>query len=176
MKPTHVQYRDKLGILHTLRNIDPARMSVRDAQEAYASQLQWMDAMIRDYPDDRERAVQFKMVNAALEGISLSREDAEADHERNQEEVASSTKQELLDYFQQGLHEVHSTQIAAMDLFVVPSVTFDLLYAFIIVRLARRDLVWINVTSHPTAEWITHQLTEAFLWNEAPRYLIRDRD
>jgi hypothetical protein len=63
-------------------------------------------------------------------------------------------------------------QIAAMDLFVVPSVTFDLLYTFITVRLARRDLVWINVTSHPTAEWITHQITEALPWNEAPRYLI----
>jgi hypothetical protein len=69
----------------------------------------------------------------------------------------------------------HSTQIAAMDLFVVPSVTFELLCVFIIVRLARRDLIWINVTSHPTAEWITHQITEAFPWNEAPRYLIRDR-
>jgi hypothetical protein len=46
----------------------------------------------------------------------------------------------------------HSTRIAAMDLFVVPSVTFEPLYAFIIVRLASRDLVWINVTSHPTAE------------------------
>ena len=59
---------------------------------------------------------------------------------------------------------------------MVPSVTFELLYAFIIVRQARRDLIWINVTSHPTAEWITHQITEAFPWNEAPRYLIRDRD
>jgi hypothetical protein len=48
----------------------------------------------------------------------------------------------------------HSTQIAAMDLFVVPSVTFELFYVFIIVRLARRDLVWINVTPHPTAEWL----------------------
>jgi hypothetical protein len=56
----------------------------------------------------------------------------------------------------------HSTQIAAMDLFVVPSVTFELLYAFIIVRLARKDLIWINVTSYPTAAWITHQITEAF--------------
>jgi len=43
-----------------------------------------------------------------------------------------------------------------MDLFVVPSVTFELLYAFIIVRQARRDLIWINVTSHSTAERITH--------------------
>ena len=44
------------------------------------------------------------------------------------------------------------------------------------VRLARRDLVWINVTAHPTAEWIPQQITEAFPWNEAPRYLTRDRD
>ena len=53
---------------------------------------------------------------------------------------------------------------------------FNLLYAFVMVRLARRDLVWINVTAHPTAEWIAQQITEAFPWNEAPRYLIRDRD
>jgi transposase InsO family protein len=70
----------------------------------------------------------------------------------------------------------HSTQIASMDLFVVPSVTFELLYVFVIVSLARRHLVWINVTPHPTAEWIARQVTEAFPWNEAPRYLIRDRD
>src|ERR1039458_8213286 len=44
------------------------------------------------------------------------------------------------------------------------------------VRLGRRDLVWINVTTNPTAEWIARQLTEAFPWNEVPRYLIRDRD
>ena len=70
----------------------------------------------------------------------------------------------------------HAPDIAAMDLFVVPTIGFDLLYAFIIVRLDRRDLVWINVTTNPTAEWIAGQLTEAFPWDEAPRYLIRDRD
>ena len=70
----------------------------------------------------------------------------------------------------------HAPDIAAMDLFVVPTIGFDLLYALIIVRLDRRDLVWINVTKHPTAEWIARQITEAFPWNEAPRYLIRDRD
>ena len=70
----------------------------------------------------------------------------------------------------------HAPDIAAMDLFVVPTIGFDLLYALIIVRLDRRDLVWINVTRHPTAEWIARQITEAFPWNEAPRYLIRDRD
>ena len=63
-----------------------------------------------------------------------------------------------------------------MDFFVVPTIGFDLLYAFVIVRLDRRDLVWINVTCHPTAEWIARQITEALPWNEAPRHLIRDRD
>ena len=70
----------------------------------------------------------------------------------------------------------HAPDIAAMDLFVVPTIGFDLLYAFVIVRLDRRNLVWINVTANPTAEWIARQLTEAFPWNEAPHYLIRDRD
>src|SRR6266853_6832926 len=70
----------------------------------------------------------------------------------------------------------HAPDIAAMDLFVVPTIGFDLLYAFVIVRLDRRDLVWINVTTIPTSEWVARQITEAFPWNEAPHYLIRDRD
>jgi transposase InsO family protein len=70
----------------------------------------------------------------------------------------------------------HAPDIAAMDLFVVPTMGFDLLYVLVIMRLARRDLVWINVTPHPTADWIARQITEAFPWNEAPRYLIRDLD
>jgi len=70
----------------------------------------------------------------------------------------------------------HAPQIAAMDLFVVPTISFAQLYVLVIVRLARRELTWINVTSHPTPEWIAQQITEAFPWNEAPRYLIRDRD
>jgi hypothetical protein len=63
-----------------------------------------------------------------------------------------------------------------MDLFVVPTIGFDLLYAFVIVRLDRRDLVWINVTANPTAEWVARHITEAFPWDEAPHYVIRDRD
>ena len=70
----------------------------------------------------------------------------------------------------------HAPDIAAMDLFVVPTIGFKLLYAFVIVRLGRRDMVWINVTTFPTAEWVARQLTEAFPWDEAPRYLVRDRD
>jgi transposase InsO family protein len=70
----------------------------------------------------------------------------------------------------------HAPDIAAMDFFVAPTIGFDLLYVLVIIRLARRNLVWINVTPHPTAEWIARQVTEAFPWAEAPRYLIRDRD
>ena len=70
----------------------------------------------------------------------------------------------------------HAPDIAAMDLFVVPTIGFDLLYAFVIVRLDRRDLVWINVTRSPTAKWVARQLTEAFPWDGTPRYMIRDRD
>jgi hypothetical protein len=70
----------------------------------------------------------------------------------------------------------HLPHIAAMDLFVVPTIAFVQLYVLVIVRLARRELVWINVTLHPMADWIAHQITEAFPWDEAPRYLIRDRD
>ena len=56
----------------------------------------------------------------------------------------------------------HAPDIAAMDLFVVLTVGFEVLYAFVIIRLDRRDLVWVNVTTSPTAEWIARQLTEAF--------------
>jgi transposase InsO family protein len=65
---------------------------------------------------------------------------------------------------------------------VIPIVTssnragFELLYAFVIVRLDRRDMVWIDVTANPTAEWVARQITEAFPWDDAPKYLIRDRD
>jgi len=70
----------------------------------------------------------------------------------------------------------HAPYIAAMDLFVVPTIGFNLLYAIVIVRLDGRDLVWINVTTNPTAEWIARQITEAFPWDDTPQYLIRDRD
>jgi transposase InsO family protein len=70
----------------------------------------------------------------------------------------------------------HAPDIAAMDLFVVQTIGFELLYGFVIVRIDRRDLVWINVTTNPTAEWIARQITEAFPWDAAPGYMIRDRD
>ena len=66
--------------------------------------------------------------------------------------------------------------IATVDLFVVPTIGFKLLYGLVILHLERRRLVWTNVTANPTAEWIARQIVEAFPWDEAPRYLIRDRD
>jgi transposase InsO family protein len=70
----------------------------------------------------------------------------------------------------------HAPDIAAIDLFVVPTVGFRLLYGIVIMRLDRRHLVWTNVTTDPTAEWISRQMTEIFPWDQAPRYLLRDRD
>src|SRR5262245_6756715 len=70
----------------------------------------------------------------------------------------------------------HLPHIAAMDLFVVPTIGFIQLYVLVIVRLARREIVSINATAQPTSEWIAQQITEAFPWNEAPLYMVRDRD
>jgi transposase InsO family protein len=58
----------------------------------------------------------------------------------------------------------------------VPTLGFGLLYGLVIIQLQRRHLIWINATTNPTAEWIACQITEAFPWDQAPQYLIRDRD
>jgi hypothetical protein len=63
-----------------------------------------------------------------------------------------------------------------MDLFVVPTASFRLLYGLLIVSHSRRRIVWLGVTAHPTAEWLANQLTQACGWDRAPLYLIRDRD
>jgi transposase InsO family protein len=70
----------------------------------------------------------------------------------------------------------HADGIAAMDLFVVPTISFRLLYGLLIMGHGRRQILWIGVTANPTAEWIANQFTEACGWEQAPRYLIRDRD
>ena len=70
----------------------------------------------------------------------------------------------------------HADGIAAMDLFVVPTISFRLLYGLLIMGHGRRQILWFGVTAHPTAEWIANQLTAACGWEQAPRYLIRDRD
>ena len=58
----------------------------------------------------------------------------------------------------------------------MPTISFRLLFGFLILLHARRELLWLGVTAHPTAEWIAQQITEAFGWRNAPRYVVRDRD
>ena len=59
---------------------------------------------------------------------------------------------------------------------VVPTLTFDRLFAFLVLGHGRRQLLWFEVTRHPTAEWLARQITEAFPWASAPTYLVRDND
>ena len=70
----------------------------------------------------------------------------------------------------------HVEGIASIDLFVVPTVRFEQLFAFLVLGHGRRRLIWYAVTAHPTAEWLVRQITEAFPWDTVPRYLIRDND
>jgi transposase InsO family protein len=70
----------------------------------------------------------------------------------------------------------HVTGLASMDFFTVPTATFRVLYVFIVLRRDRREIVHFNVTAHPTARWTAHQIVEAFPFDTAPRYLLRDRD
>jgi hypothetical protein len=70
----------------------------------------------------------------------------------------------------------HAKAIAAIDMCVVPTVTFERLFAFLVLGHGRRQLLWFEVTRHPTAEWLARQITEAFPWASAPTYLVRDND
>ena len=70
----------------------------------------------------------------------------------------------------------HGEAIAAIDMCVVPTVTFELLFAFLVVGHGRRHLLSFEVTRRPTAEWLARQITEAFPWASTPTYLVRDND
>ena len=70
----------------------------------------------------------------------------------------------------------HADGIASIDLFVVPTIAFQQLFAFLVPGHRRRQLLWIAVTRNPTAEWLARQITEAFPWDSAPKYLVRDND
>jgi hypothetical protein len=70
----------------------------------------------------------------------------------------------------------HADGIAATDLLIVPTVDFRLLYCLVVLGHGRRKLVHYAVTAHPTDEWMARQILEAFPWDEAPSYLVRDRD
>jgi transposase InsO family protein len=70
----------------------------------------------------------------------------------------------------------HADAIAAIDLCVVPTLTFECLFVFLVVSHGRRQLLWFAVTRHPTAEWLAQQIVEAFPWDTVPTYLVRDND
>ena len=70
----------------------------------------------------------------------------------------------------------HREAITAMDFFTVPTVTFQLLYCFFVIRHDRRQIVHVNVTRHPTSSWIVQQLREAFPYQSVPRFLLFDHD
>ena len=70
----------------------------------------------------------------------------------------------------------HAEAIAAIDLCVVPTLTFERLFAFLVLGHRRRQLLWFAVTRNPTAEWLAQQIVQAFPWNTAPTYLVRDHD
>ncbi len=72
--------------------------------------------------------------------------------------------------------ENHVNQLVSVDFFVVPTVTFRILYVFLALAHDRRRIVHFNVTEHPTAEWTAAQIVQAFPWDKAPRFLLRDRD
>jgi hypothetical protein len=70
----------------------------------------------------------------------------------------------------------HAEAIAAIDMCVVPTLTFERLFAFLVLGHGRRQLLWFEVARHPTAEWLARQITEAFPWTSALAYLVRDND
>jgi transposase InsO family protein len=70
----------------------------------------------------------------------------------------------------------HADAIAAIDLCVVQTLTFECLFALVVVGHGRRQLLWFAVTRHPTAEWLAQQIVEAFPWGATPTYLVRDND
>jgi transposase InsO family protein len=68
------------------------------------------------------------------------------------------------------------TDIVAIDFFTVPTATLRILFVFVVMRHDGRHVIHFNVTAHPTAEWTARQIVEAFPFDQAPRFLIRDRD
>ncbi len=70
----------------------------------------------------------------------------------------------------------HVHQLASIDFFTVPTVTFRILYCFIVLRHNQRRIVHFNITTNPTSQWTAQQIIEAFPYDQSPKYLIRDRD
>jgi len=72
--------------------------------------------------------------------------------------------------------ENHLKEMVSVDFLVVPTISFRVLFVFIVLAHDRRRVLHFNVTAHPTAEWTADQILQAFPWDTAPGYLLRDRD
>jgi hypothetical protein len=70
----------------------------------------------------------------------------------------------------------HVKELVSTDFFVVPTISFRVLFVFVVLAHHRRRVLHFNVTAHPTSEWTAQQIAEAFPWDTAPRYLLHDRD
>jgi len=70
----------------------------------------------------------------------------------------------------------HVSQLASVDFFTVHTIWFEIVFVFIVLSHDRRRILHFNVTTHPTAEWTAQQIVEAFPFDSAPKYLLRDRD
>jgi transposase InsO family protein len=131
------------------------------------------------YPDEQSTATDADIV-AALAAVKLGHL---AGRFKLGIEVAQSTVAKYMARSGRGrsqtrktfLHN-HASGIGAMDFLIVPTVGFRLLFVLVILRHERRRLISLSITDHPTADWIARQLTDAFPWDEAPDYMIRDRD
>jgi putative transposase len=72
--------------------------------------------------------------------------------------------------------QLEMLDLVSIDFFTVPTIRFQILYVFVVLAHHRRRIVHFAVTAHPTAEWTAYQILQAFPWDSAPRYLLRDRD
>ncbi len=70
----------------------------------------------------------------------------------------------------------HAKELVSIDFIVVPTVRFSILYVLVFLSIDRRRVIHFNVTEHPTAAWAAQQVVEAFPWDSAPKYQLRDRD
>jgi putative transposase len=100
-------------------------------------------------------------------GIDLAKSTVEKYHPRARKPSSATWKAFLKN---------HVPDLVALDFFVVPTVTYKVLFVLVILAHERRRVVHVNMTEHPTAQWTAQQVVDAFPWNEAPRSLLRDRD
>ncbi len=100
-------------------------------------------------------------------GITASKSSVEKYMVRNKNPSSQSWRSFL---------ENHAKEIVSIDFIVAPTVRFTMLYVLVFLSLDRRRVIHFNVTAHPTAEWTAQQAIEAFPWDTAPKYLLRDRD